>query len=68
MPRLHHQKKYMITAIVEFKLPKPITVTEARETFLSTAPKYQGPRSNSKCNTFSVENLLHAQDVQPPKP
>ncbi|QCB48448.1 YdhR family protein [Hydrogenophaga sp. PAMC20947] len=32
----------MITAFVEFKLPKPITVAEARETFLSTAPKYQG--------------------------
>lgn len=42
MPRLHHKQKYMITAIVEFKLPKPITVAEARETFLSTAPKYQG--------------------------
>ena len=32
----------MITAFVEFKLPKPITVAEARETFLSTAPKYLG--------------------------
>jgi hypothetical protein len=32
----------MITAIVEFKLPKPITTAEARETFLCTAPKYQG--------------------------
>jgi len=32
----------MITAIVEFKLPQPITVAQARETFLSTAPKYQG--------------------------
>ena len=32
----------MITAIVEFKLPKAITVDEARTTFLSTAPKYQG--------------------------
>jgi hypothetical protein len=32
----------MITAFVEFKLPKPITVAEAKATFLSTAPKYQG--------------------------
>lgn len=32
----------MITAIVEFKLPQPITVAQAMETFLSTAPKYQG--------------------------
>ena len=32
----------MITAFVEFKLPQPITVAEAKATFLSTAPKYQG--------------------------
>lgn len=32
----------MITAIVEFKLPQPITLAEARATFLSTAPRYQG--------------------------
>ena len=32
----------MITVIVEFKLPQPITNIEAREIFLSTAPKYQG--------------------------
>ena len=31
----------MITVIVEFKLPQPITNIEAREIFLSTAPKYQ---------------------------
>jgi hypothetical protein len=31
----------MITAIVTFQLPKPITLDQARETFLSTAPKYQ---------------------------
>lgn len=30
----------MITVIVEFGLPKPISVDLARETFLSTAPKY----------------------------
>ena len=32
----------MITVIVEFKLPQPISHVQARETFLSTAPKYQG--------------------------
>ena len=32
----------MITVITNFRLPKPITRDEARRTFLSTAPKYQG--------------------------
>ncbi|OGA98229.1 MAG: monooxygenase [Burkholderiales bacterium RIFCSPHIGHO2_12_FULL_69_20] len=32
----------MITVIVEFKLPQPMTRNQARDTFLSTAPKYQG--------------------------
>jgi hypothetical protein len=32
----------MITVIVEFKLPRPISTEQAREIFLSTAPKYQG--------------------------
>lgn len=32
----------MITVIAEFKLPQPMSVVQARETFLSTAPKYQG--------------------------
>jgi hypothetical protein len=32
----------VITAIVEFKLPQPISVAQAKETFLSTASKYQG--------------------------
>ena len=32
----------MITAIATFQLPKPITLEQARETFMSTAPKYQG--------------------------
>lgn len=31
----------MITAIVQFKLPQPISRDKARETFLSTAPRYQ---------------------------
>jgi hypothetical protein len=32
----------MITAITTFTLPKPITREEARNIFLSTAPKYRG--------------------------
>lgn len=32
----------MITVIVEFKLPQPMTRSQARDTFLSTAPKYLG--------------------------
>ncbi len=32
----------MITAIVTFKLPQPITLDEARKIFLNTAPKYLG--------------------------
>jgi Putative mono-oxygenase ydhR len=32
----------MIIAIDEFKLPQPISVATAKETFLSTAPKYRG--------------------------
>lgn len=31
----------MITVIVEFGLPQKISIEQARETFLSTAPKYQ---------------------------
>jgi hypothetical protein len=31
----------MITALIQFKLPKPLTRQQARETFLSTAPKYR---------------------------
>lgn len=32
----------MITVMVEFKLPQPVTRAQARETFMSTAPKYVG--------------------------
>ena len=32
----------MITVIVEFRLPQPMTVDQARDTFLATAPRYQG--------------------------
>ncbi|ABE60249.1 conserved hypothetical protein [Chromohalobacter israelensis DSM 3043] len=32
----------MIIAITKFRLPKPVSREEAREIFLSTAPKYQG--------------------------
>jgi len=36
------EESSMITAVVEFKLPQAITISQAREIFLSTAPKYQG--------------------------
>jgi hypothetical protein len=40
----------MITAIVTFRLPKPVTLEEARGIFSSTAPKYQGvPGLIRKC-------------------
>ena len=32
----------MITALVQFSLPKPITVAEAKAIFASTAPRYLG--------------------------
>lgn len=32
----------MITTIVEFFLPQPMTTEQARDVFLGTAPKYQG--------------------------
>lgn len=32
----------MINVIVTFRLPKPVTREEARQIFLSTAPRYQG--------------------------
>lgn len=31
----------MITALVQFKLPQPVTRDKAREIFLGTAPKYR---------------------------
>ena len=31
----------MITALIQFKLPKPVTRAQAQEIFLSTAPKYR---------------------------
>jgi hypothetical protein len=31
----------MITTMVQFRLPKPLTPKEARDIFLSTAPKYR---------------------------
>ena len=31
----------MITALVQFKLPQPVTREKAREIFTSTAPKYR---------------------------
>lgn len=34
----------MITALIQFKIPKAMSVEQAKEVFLSTAPKYQNAR------------------------
>ena len=31
----------MVTAIVQFKIPAPLSREQAKEVFMSTAPKYQ---------------------------
>ena len=31
----------MVTALIQFKLPKPVTRAQAQEIFLATAPKYR---------------------------
>jgi hypothetical protein len=36
------QEQQLIIVTTSFKLPKPITLEEARSIFMSTAPKYQG--------------------------
>ena len=47
----------MITVITQFKLSKPITREEARNVFLSTAPKYQGVAGLfRKCYILSEDN------------
>lgn len=44
----------MITAITNFKLQKPVTREEAKNIFLSTAPKYQNvPGLFRKCYILS---------------
>ncbi|PHR27736.1 MAG: monooxygenase [Desulfotalea sp.] len=46
----------MITVMIQFKLPKPITKEEARSIFLSTAPKYQDVEGLfRKCYILSEE-------------
>jgi hypothetical protein len=37
-----NKEQSMITALVQFKLPAPISLEQAREIFESTAPKYKG--------------------------
>jgi hypothetical protein len=38
---MYIEERNMITAFVQFRLPKPITVAKAKEIFSSTAPKYR---------------------------
>lgn len=46
----------MITVITSFQLPNPITKEQARNIFLSTAPKYQGvPGLFRKCYILSED-------------
>jgi hypothetical protein len=35
------ERQSMITALIQFKLPQPVTRQKAQEIFLSTAPKYR---------------------------
>ena len=53
----------MITVIAEFKLPQPMTVDQARETFLSTAPKYQGMAGLIRQYYFLSEDGLKAGGI-----
>ena len=47
------KEKAMITALVQFKLPQPITRDKARELFSSTAPEVQG-------STGAYPQVLHS--------
>jgi hypothetical protein len=53
----------MITAIVQFSLPKPITLEEAARTFESTAPNYQGLRGLVRKYYLRGEDGCHAGGV-----
>ncbi len=53
----------MITTIVEFKLPEKITLDQARATFLSTAPKYQGMAGLLRKYYFLTEDGTKAGGV-----
>src|SRR5262245_24594932 len=37
----HRRRRVMITALVQFELPSPITLAEATTRFEASAPKYQ---------------------------
>ena len=64
----------MITAIVQFSLPKPISLEEAARAFKSTAPKYQGLRGlvrNTICAARTVAArvaFICGRRAPPPKP
>jgi hypothetical protein len=51
------EKSNMITALVQFKLPQPMTTDKAREVFSGTAPKYREVdllRENSAVNVAMI--------------
>jgi len=53
----------MITVIVEFMLPEKISRDQARETFLSTAPKYRGMQGLQRKYYFLSEDGARAGGV-----
>jgi hypothetical protein len=53
----------MITVIVEFKLPEVASKEQARETFLSTAPRYRGMQGLVRKYYFLSEDGTKAGGV-----
>ena len=53
----------MMTAIVQFSLPTPISLEEAARAFEATAPKYQGRRGLVRKNTLCSEDGRRAGGV-----
>jgi hypothetical protein len=57
------EETLMITAIVEFSLPEPMSLAQAKETFLSTAPKYLGMRGLIRKYYFLSEDGAKAGGI-----
>ena len=55
----------MITVIAEFRLPRPMTAAQARETFMSTAPKYQGMAGLLRKYYFLSQDGSKAGEIDP---
>jgi hypothetical protein len=48
----------MITAIVQFSLPKPLSLEEAARGFESTAPKYQVFLTTAARRSASIDRII----------